>query len=251
MRAAAGDSANAAAWIFKTLAAVAAVGAALLAARLARARAFAVAFVGWNPLLAIHLAGGGHNDAWLAAGVVGALALALAGRRHAAGALWALAILVKWIPVVFLALLALEPGPRRRSIGLLALALAALVVAVPATGQWGLHWLTAFGPLAANAGTETSYAFPHRLEQLGVPDALALALAAAVLVAGLLWLAREARRGRARLAPAAVLLLVTTPWLAVWYTAWAVPLAAVEDDGRSQLAMLALCAYLLPQTIPL
>jgi hypothetical protein len=247
----AGDSADAAAWIFKTLAAAAAAGAALLSAFLARARAFAAAFVGWNPLLAIHLAGGGHNDAWIAAGVVGALAFAVAGRRRAAGVVWALAILVKWIPVVFLALRVLEPGGWRRSLGGLALAGAALVVAVAATAQWGLHWLTAFGPLAANAGTETSYALPRRLEQLGVPDAVAFALAVAVLAGGLLWLARVARRGRARLAPAAVLLLLTTPWLAAWYAAWAVPLAAAEDDGASQLAVLALCAYLLPQTIPL
>jgi Glycosyltransferase family 87 len=247
----AGDSADAAAWIFKTLAAAAAAGAALLAGFLARARAFAAAFVGWNPLLAIHLGGGGHNDAWIAVGVVGALALAVVGRRWAAGVVWALAILVKWIPVVFLALRALEPGGWRRSLGGLAFAGAALAVAVAATAQWGLHWLTAFGPLAANAGTETSYALPRRLEQLGVPDAVAFGLALVVLAAGLLWLARVARRGRARLAPAAVLLLLTTPWLAAWYTAWAVPLAAAEDDGASQLAVLALCAYLLPQTIPL
>jgi hypothetical protein len=248
---AAGDSADAAAWIFKSLAALAAVGAAFAAARLARARAFAAAFVGWNPLLAIHLAGGGHNDAWIAAGVVGALALAAAGRRHVAGVFWALAILVKWIPVVFLALRVLDPGATRRSLGGLALAGSALAVAVAATAQWGPDWLTAFGPLATNAGTETSYALPRRLEQLGVPDTVALGLALAVLAGGLLWLGRQARGGRARLAPAAVLLLVTTPWLAVWYTAWAVALAAAEDDGRSQLAVLALCAYLLPQTIPL
>jgi hypothetical protein len=30
-----------------------------------------------------------------------------------------------------------------------------------------------------------------------------------------------------------------------------VPLAAIEGDRRWQLATLALCAYLLPQTIPL
>ena len=247
----AGGSEDAAAWIFKSLAAIAAVSAALAAARLARARAFAAAFVGWNPLLAIHLAGGGHNDAWLAAGVVGALALGAAGRRHAAGVIWALAILVKWIPVVFLALLALEPGRMRRSLGAVALAGSAVAVAVAATTQWGPDWLTAFGPLATNAGTETSYALPRRLEQLGVPDAMALGLALAVLAVGLVWLGRRARRGRARLAPAAVLLLVTTPWLAAWYAAWAVPVAAAEDDAPSQLAVLALCVYLLPQTIPL
>jgi hypothetical protein len=73
---AAGTSANAAAWVYKTLAAGAVLAAAGLAARLARRRAFAFAFVGWNPLLALHFAGGGHNDAWVAVLVVGALAAA-------------------------------------------------------------------------------------------------------------------------------------------------------------------------------
>src|SRR4029453_18145282 len=105
---AAGDSANAAAWTYKTLPAVASVAAALLAARLARRRAFAVAFVGWNPLLAVHLAGGGHNDAWVVALVVGALAAGAAGRRELAGVCWAVAAFVKWVPLLLLPLRALE-----------------------------------------------------------------------------------------------------------------------------------------------
>ena len=46
-------------------------------------------------------------------------------------------------------------------------------------------------------------------------------------------------------------MLVTTPYLAVWYLAWAVPLAAAEEDAAATVAVLALCAYLLPQTIPI
>ena len=59
-----------------------------------------------------------------------------------------------------------------------------------------------------------------------------------------------ARRGRARLGLAAGSLLLATPYLAPWYLVWAAPLAAAEDDGRAQLLVLALSAYLLPQTIP-
>ena len=73
-----------AAWSYKALAAAAALAAALLAGRLARRRAFAIAFVGWNPLLAVHLAGGGHNDAWVGALILAALALS-ASRRAAGG----------------------------------------------------------------------------------------------------------------------------------------------------------------------
>ena len=74
-----GSSAAAAAWIFKTVAALAVLACVLLAARLARERPYAAALVGWNPLFAIHFAGGGHNDALMAALVLGALALAGVG----------------------------------------------------------------------------------------------------------------------------------------------------------------------------
>jgi len=44
--------------------------------------------------------------------------------------------------------------------------------------------------------------------------------------------------------------LVTTPYLAVWYLAWAVPLAAADEDTPALAACLVLCLYLAPQTIP-
>ncbi len=220
-----------------------------LAARLASDRPFAAAFVGWNPLLAIHFAGGGHNDALMMALVLGAIALAAAGRRRAAAVLWPLAILIKWIPLVFFALRVLEARTRRRRVAHGVFALTAGVVLALATWQYGLGWLRASGPLAENAEGQSSYAFSHRLEQLGVPHALSLGLAGVVLVVGLAFLAREALRGRPHLARAGCLLLVATPWLTPWYVVWAVPLAAAEEDRKAQLAALALCAYVLPQTI--
>ena len=92
---------------------------------------------------------------------------------------------------------------------------------------------------------------PARLEQLGLPDRIALGAAIALFAAGLAWIARDAWRGEARHGRAACLVLATTPYLAVWYLAWAVPLAAIDDDRVARLAALALTAYLLPQTIPL
>jgi hypothetical protein len=227
------------------------VAAALLAARLGRRPAFAAAFVGWNPVLALHLAGGGHNDAWLAGLVLVAMVLAHTGRGRLAGAAWALAVLVKWVPLLFLPLRALEARHTGRTLvhgG--TLVTAALVLAV-ATWRYGIHWADAFGPLARNAGLRTRFALPSRLEQAGVPGNVAVALFAGAFVAAYAWLLREAWRGRARLGLAAGLLLLAVPYLAPWYLAWAVPLAAVEEDRPARWLSLALCAYLLPQTVPI
>ena len=248
---AAGESEAAAAWVFKTIAALSVLACALLAARLARDRPRAAALVGWNPLFAIHFGGGGHNDALMIALVLAALALAGAGRRGLAAVAWVTALFVKWIPVVFFGLRALEARAAGRRVSHAAFAAAAAALAVVATLRYGLDWLRAFGPLARNAEGATSYALPDRLAQAGVPKAVALGLAVTALALGLAWLGREARRGRARLGLAACLLLATTPWLTAWYTIWAVPLAAAEDDRRAQAVALGFCIYLLPQTIPL
>lgn len=248
---AAGDSEDAAAWTYKTLAALAVLVAVGLATRLSPRPVFACAFAGWNPLLAVHFAGGGHNDAWMAALVLGALALAASGRRFWAGAAWAGALLVKWVPIVFLPLRALEARRTGRRVDHWGFAAGVLVLLGLATLRYGFGWLEAFGPLARNANTETSYALPHRLQELGVPRGLAVALFAAGLALSFAYLVREALRGRARLALAACVLMLAAPWLVVWYIVWAVPLAAAEDDRAAQLVALALCAYLLPQTIPI
>jgi alpha-1,6-mannosyltransferase len=223
----------------------------VLVARLAREKAWAAALVGWNPLFAIHFAGGGHNDALLIALVLGALALAAARRPQPAGAAWALAILVKWVPLVFFALRAVAARAERRRVGHLGFAAAAALVVALASWRYGPDWLRSFGPLARNAEERSSYALPHRLEQLGIPHDATLVLAVAMLLAGLAWLAREAWRGHVRLGLAGCLLLATTPWLTPWYAIWALPLAAAEDDRRAQLVALGFCAYLLPQAIPL
>jgi Glycosyltransferase family 87 len=247
-----GESADAAAWTYKTLAAVALLAAAALAAFIARgSRAFALAFVGWNPLLAVHFAGGGHNDVWMAGLVVGALALGATGRRQLAGVSWVAAVLVKWIPLVFLPLRALEARRNRRKVGHVGFAAAAAVLVAVATWRYGWHWLGALGPLARNANEETSFAIPHRLEQIGFPEWLALALVAAAFALAYLWLLREAWRGRARLGLAAGFLLLATPYLVPWYAVWVVPLAAAEEDRAAQAVALVLCAYMLRQTIPL
>jgi alpha-1,6-mannosyltransferase len=246
-----GDSSDAAAWLYKGLAAGAILVALAAVARIAAAPALAVAFVGWNPVLAVHLAGGGHNDALVGALAAVSVALVLRRRDELAGAALALAALVKWVPIVFLALAAIAARARGRPSGLRGALVAALAVGVLATWRYGLDWARIVGPIADNAVLETSYALPARLEQLGLPHNVALGAALTIAAVGLVLLARRANHGEARLGLAACLVLATTPYLAVWYLAWAVPLAAADEDRVARIAALALTAYLLPQTIPL
>jgi hypothetical protein len=248
---ASGASANAAAWIYKSIAALAVLAAGALASRLSRRPALALLFVGWNPLLAVHFGGGGHNDAWVALLVLCALAAAASGRRQLAGVSWAVGALVKWVPLVLLPLRAIEARATRRRVGHWGFAVAAIGVAAAASVRYGTAWLHAFGPLARNANQETSFALPHRLEGLGVPHGVSIALFAVAFAVAYAWLAREAWRGRARLGLATCALLLALPYLVVWYVVWAVPLAAAEDDETAALLSLVICAYLLRQTIPL
>ena len=247
-----GESVDAAAWAYRALAAAAMVALVLLAVRLAPRAAFAAAFVGWNPLLAIHFAGGGHNDAWMMVFVLAALALAAAGRPALAGLSWAAAIAIKWVPLLFLPLRLLEARRTGRRIDHRGLALGAVVVVSVATWRYGLDWLGAVGPLAQNlAEDRASYAIPSRIASLGLPEDAVTVVFAIVFVVAYAWLLREAWRGRARLALTAGLLLVCTSWLVPWYAVWAVPLAAVEEDRTARLLALALSAYLLRDAVPI
>jgi alpha-1,6-mannosyltransferase len=246
------ESADAAAWLYRGLAAAAMVALVLLAARLSDRPAFAAAFVGWNPLLAVHFAGGGHNDAWMMVFVLAALALAATGRSVLAGVSWALAITIKWVPLLFLPLRFLEARRVGRQVDHWGLAAGLGVIVAIATIRYGLSWFGAAGPLASNlVDDRAKFAIPSRLASLGLPEgAVALAFAVAFVVA-YAWLLREAWRGRARLALTAGLLLVCTSWLVPWYAVWAVPLAAVEEDRTAQVLALALSAYLLRVAVPI
>lgn len=245
----AGRSADRAAWAFKVLAALAVIAAAILSARLSRRPLLAVVTVGWSPLLALHAAGGGHNDAWVGALVLAALAAGASGRVRAEGLMWSLAVAVKWIPLVLVPVRIL--AVRSRSL-VVSFVVGSAALAVLATARYGLAWFDAVTPLARNAATRTSYAIPARLEQFGVPSSLAVGIAIAAFALGYLTLLRWATQGRPRYGLAACLALVTTPYLAVWYLGWAVPLAAIDDEDLYPIAAVTLLgAYLLPQTIPL
>ena len=238
-----GTSSERIAFVFRLAAALGAIGATLLAAFVARRKAFAAAFVGWNPLLAVSFAGGGHNDALMLALILGALALAARRQGFGSGALWVFAAAVK-APALFLLPLQLVRARRATWAGV---AVAGALGSVAATVAFGTGWIAALARLGRH---EARFAVPVRLEALGLPHTAAHLLATGVLVIGGLWLLRQARNGRPRFALGACLLVVTSPWLLPWYATWPVALAAVEEDATAQVLALALAAYLLPDRVP-
>jgi hypothetical protein len=243
------SSASAAAWAFKALAAAGVLLSAALAGLLARRTAFAVAFVGWNPLLAIDFAGGGHNDALMVVLVLAALALSVADRGRLSSAAWATSVLVKWVSVLLLPLHLLAERSAGRRIGWAPLAASFAGVALIATAAFGPHWLRAAMPLAHTASHGSRFAVPRRLESVGLPRWAALALVGIGFTTAYALLLRSAARGRARLGLASGLVLLAAPYLVSWYAIWALPLAAAEEDGAAQLLSLGLCAYLLQQGV--
>ena len=245
------DSPPAAARYFRLLAALATLALVALTALASPQRAFGAAFVGWNPLLALHFAGGGHNDVVMMALVIAGIALAAAGRRQLAGAAWAVSVAVKIIPVVFLPLQALADRRRCKPIGAWGFAGAAFAVAIVAFALYGPHWLRVLSPVANQLRQTSSLGLAYWLGQLGLPHRVARD--GLVLLFGVfyLWLLREAWKGRARLALAAVSLLLATSWLQPWYAVWAVPLAAVEEDRLARVLAVALSGYFLRDALPL
>jgi hypothetical protein len=173
--------------------------------------------------------------------LLGALALA-ARHPRLSGTSWALAAGVKWVALALLPLSLLRE-PRARAVTLGFLATAGTIAAV-AFFAFGTAWLTAIVPVAQR---HAAWAVPSRLGVLGLPGWLALVPLAIVTP----WLARSARTGRRRLGLTSGLLLVGTPWLLPWYAVWAVPLAAIEEDALAWVLTLALCAYLLPDRVPI
>jgi len=235
------ESADVAAWSFKIAAALCVLATTWL---VARRRAYAAALVGWNPVVAVHFAGGGHNDALMVALVAAALALGDRGRARSAGVAWSLAVLVKWIPLLLLPLRGLEARARGRRVDHLGFAVTTILALAVATALWRFHWLHALVPLARDAARRTSYSLPSRT---GLPWWV---FAAAYAVA-YVWLLAQAARGRARSGLALALLLPALPYLIAWYVLWPLALSARDDDGPAIALSLALCAYLLPQRIPI
>jgi hypothetical protein len=213
-------------------------GLALIALRTRNAAA--VALVGWNPLIALHYAGGGHSDAWMIALIVLAL---LARKTATAGGAWALAGAFKTILPAMLLPLELAAARRLPRRFWLALVGVALVVAAAATAAFGRGWISA---QLAGAHISSPLGGVHWAMEAGLTHREAVVACGLVFLAvyGVL-LVHAWRTGRARLSLAASALCLLSSLLRPWYVLWPVALAAAELDVVGAAVGVALTFYLL------
>lgn len=239
-------------WTYKTLAALAMLAVVALTATLARRKSYAAAFVGWNPLLALHFAGGGHNDAWMMALFLGALVLWRRGAHDGAAALWLFAVAIKWVPLMWLPLDAAANRRRLPRVPLLGLLAGLAVVGAIATWRFGLSWLDSFVPIRQQVDLVSSTSVPFlAAEVTDTPQVWVRRGFFALFVVAYGWLLVQAWRGRSRRGLAAALLLLSVAWLGPWYVLWCIPLAVIEEDGFAESLALLLTAFLLRDALPI
>jgi len=249
-----GSSAGAAQYLYRVAAAAGVLILLLIVAVGATRPAFAVAFIGLNPLMALHFAGGGHNDIWMLMFAVGAVLLARRGRMAGSGFLWAVSASVKassllLFPLEVLAALRRDAVKGARLLGWAIVG--SCVLAALATLRYGTEWLGLFGRASSQLKETSSISSVFQLEELGVSESVATTALTALLVIGYLRLVRDAWNGRARLGLAAALLVLTPAWLVAWYGSWAVSFSAIDDDPAAEIVAVVATAYLLSGAVDL
>jgi hypothetical protein len=236
---AAGTSAHRAELGYRVLAVLGILAAVAIVAASTRSAA-SVVLVGWSPLVALHYAGGGHNDAWM----VALMLLAVAGRSSALGGVaWPLAAAFKPVPVVVLPLELARTRLRATRRFWIGLATAATAVAGGSLAAFGTSWITP--ALAATHGS-TPLGGVYLLTQTGLRHRYAIAVASLAFAAVYAALLRSAwRSGRARTSLATSALCMAASQLRPWYGLWPTALAAVEEDRLAALTAYALTVYLV------
>jgi alpha-1,6-mannosyltransferase len=259
-------SLGAALWILKIIAALASLGIVALVWRgaqlLGRDPVLPALVVGLNPLVLVHAVGGAHNETLVVLFTVAGVVAFLAGRPAGGAAIATAGAAFKASAGLVVPYLVAAARPRWRR-ALLAAVATVLGIVVLAFVGFGTHALDALSQLSSNQGRSSRWSFPYKVAQLlgavlpgdrtDYRDAVRAAFGLAFAGVFVLTLVR-AWRGADPIRMAAwatLVILVASAWLVPWYVLWLLPLAALAGDRRLWWATLALCAWMLPITIPL
>jgi hypothetical protein len=179
---------------------------------------------------------------------VAALGLGAKQSSRAGPASWALAVAVKWLPLLFLPL---EMARRRRRFPSVGLVAAFAVSAAVSTLFFGHWWLRATVPVSNQLQRSSTISSTYWLAKLGGTQREWTVVLAVVFALVYLWLLRQAWHGRTRFALCAGLFALSLSWLTPWYAIWPLALAAIEEDTLGTLLALGIGAYVLWDALPL
>jgi hypothetical protein len=248
---------EAAAFVLKGAAALSVLAAAWLTARLAAARGLdprpAVALVALNPLVLVHVVGGGHNVALAALVLTLGVAGVLSGRELGGGAGLVAAAGVKASAAFALPFAALHGLMDRRrllfglaagAVGLVAIALAAFGTAVDGF----------FEVAGSNQNRGSRASLPNvTADELGLDEEAVRRVAAGLYLVAvallLLWTARGADWVRAA-AWAGLGLLLAASSVTPWYVILPLPLIAIARDRGLVIATVLFSALMLRDQVP-
>jgi hypothetical protein len=243
-------------WLLKVAAGLSVGLIASVVARLATTRGidprFAVALVALNPLVLVHVVGGAHNDALMAALMVLAVAGVVSGRQFLGGVGVVAAATVKASALV-MAPFALLGGERRGRM-LAGIAVGALVTIGAGLAAFGSNLEEAIKVVGQNQGLTSRASVPGTISRelgldIDVVRPVCLVLFSAAFGALLVWVARGADWVRAT-GWGTLGLLLATSYLTPWYAIWALPHAALSRDRVLAGAMVAVSAFLLVRQVP-
>ena len=250
-------SVPAALWSLKAATALSVVGIAALTARLAAIRGaspeVAAGLVALNPLVLVHVVGGAHNDGLMALGVVAGSTAVVMGLEGTAGASIVLGAAVK-VSGAFVGPFALLGSAR--PLRLLAGGGAAFAaICAVSLAAFGIDVTNALGIIGGNQAESTYYSLPSTVARVTGLDPEPVRFAFLGVYAALVaWLLAWTWRGGDWLRAAGWAgagLLAATAWLVPWYVVWALPFAAVARDRTLIAAVLAICAFQVPNALPL
>lgn len=249
-------SVGAAVWLLKLAAGISVGVIAVVVSRLAALRGvdprFAVALVALNPIVLVHVIGGAHNDALMAALMMLAVAAIGLGRQLLGGIGIAAAAAVK-ASALLVAPFALIGGERRGRL-LAGIALGAVVLVGAGLAAFGTSLDEAAKVVGQNQGVTSRASVPGTVSRelgldLDAVRAVCLAAFALVFVALMVWVARGADWVRAT-GWGALGLLLATSYLTPWYAIWALPYAALARDRALAAGMVVVSAFLLRDQVP-
>jgi hypothetical protein len=246
-------------WVLKASVGVAAIAVAVLVAvlarRLGRDPARAVAFVSLNPLVLVYGVGGVHNDVFFMALLLGGALLAVSRRELLGGGVWAAAAAVKLSAGLAIPVLVAGSPRRGRAVAGVVLGGAAALAAT---------WLGFHGHLpddATQARLVAGLSLPNltglALGHGGLDEQLRgqLEVAVVLVMVGLTAWTWRTRRWEVAAAWTLALLIVSLGWAMPWYVLWVLPFAALARHGAARAAAIALTVFLLavwaPVTPPL